>query len=592
MTLLLIVAFVSGLVTILAPCIWPLLPIILSSSALGGRGRAFGISLGIVSSFAIFTLVIAYLVSSFHFDPSVLRIFAVLVIGFLGLTLAVPALSRRLEAQVSKLSGKLGSFTTRGKSGFWGGLTVGVALGIVWTPCAGPILAAIATLAATRAVNFQIVIVTLVYSLGVGIPLFLFASAGSWVFKRSSFVNKYTGRIQQVFGVVMILTALAIYTNYDKVLQAKLLDAFPAYSTFLIRLESGQTVKQQLDVIKGKESEGERRINLQNFGPAPEFIGINRWLNAEPLSLEELKGKVVLIDFWTYTCINCIRTLPYVTHWWEKYNNSSLCPGTLRSFANESLPAGLADKCLVVIGVHTPEFEFEKKTENVADALSLYKITYPVAQDNDYQTWDAYDNRYWPAKYLIDAQGNIRYVHFGEGKYEETEMVIKKLIEEAGGRTDDNLVRFPDQTPQGRQTPETYLGANRMERFGSLEEVRGGVQNFTAEGKINDDYFAFEGEWAVQDEFASSRGGSQILFNFNAQKVFLVMEVGKVGGKVKVYLDGKLVDDLSGGADVKDGEILIDENRVYELLDLDRKSKHLLRLEFTGETKVYAFTFG
>jgi len=247
METLLVIAFLSGLITILAPCIWPLLPIIFSYSGTGGKGKALGITLGIMVSFAFFTLAISYLVSRLNFDPSLLRLFAVVVIGFLGLTLVVPALSRMLEALVSRLSGNLGKVTINPeKSDFKGGFTIGVALGVVWTPCAGPILATIATLAATQAVNLQIVLVTIVYVIGVGIPLFAFALFGSHLFNKSKFLNKYTGRIQQIFGLVMILTAIAIFTNYDKILQSQLLNAFPQYAEFLFNLEGSGDVKDQL----------------------------------------------------------------------------------------------------------------------------------------------------------------------------------------------------------------------------------------------------------------------------------------------------------------------------------------------------------
>ncbi len=568
MPILLLVAFISGFVTILAPCIWPLLPIVLSASATGGRRRAFGISLGVVSSFGAFTLLTSYLVSLLKFDPNILRIFAVVVIGFLGATLVIPALSKRMEAAVSRLSGRFGS-RLQGKEGFWGGLTIGVALGIVWTPCAGPILATIATLAATKAVNFQIVLVTAVYCLGVGIPLFLFASAGSRVFAKSRFVSQYIGRIQQIFGIVMILTAIAIFTSYDKVLELKLLNSFPSYSQLLNKLEG--TVGGQLDAIRGKTSSRESQsVDLRDYGPAPEVAGGGNWLNSKPLKLADLRGHVVLVDFWTYTCINCIRTLPYVESWYEKYR----------------------DRGFVVIGVHTPEFEFEKKTENVAAALPRYKISYPVVQDNDYKIWDAFGNQYWPADYLIDANGNIRDVHFGEGNYDQTETAIADLIAEAGGKVDRNLVSIADQTPKGSLTPETYLGKTRMDRFSSNEKVNGGSENFTLPDRLNEDNFAYQGTWDVEGEFAKAQAGSDLFFNFNASKVYLVMHPSSAGEKVKVYLDGKPIDAQAGGSDVLGGEVNIDSDRLYSLINLKNKGRHLLRLEFGGGTSVYAFTFG
>lgn len=543
MIILLVFAFLSGLVTILAPCIWPLLPIILSSSTTGTHHKSLGVTLGIMTSFAFFTLTISYLVMLFHFDPNILRLFAVMVIGLLGITMIVPVFTEKLEGFVSRLSGMFGGIGAN-RSGFTGGYITGFSLGLIWSPCAGPILATIATLGATQTVSFQLVLVTLFYVLGVGIPLFIFSYGGNILFTKSRFVSQYTGRIQQVFGVVMILTAIAIYTNYDKVIQVKLLDAFPSYSTFLNQLESNEKVREQLDILKGKKSSTPKLEDMMPLSPlsvlgrAPEFVGITNWLNSDPLTMQQLKGKVVLVDFWTYTCINCIRTLPYVTSWYEKYK----------------------DQEFVVVGVHTPEFEFEKKTENVEVAIKQYNIRYPVAQDNNYATWNAYNNQYWPAKYLVDADGNIRYAHFGEGKYQETEMAIKKLLEEKGATLDKSFVPITDQTPKDRFTPETYLGKKR------------------GNGLVT-----FGGSWDIQDEQAVASKGSTLELSFYANKVFLVVTpVGK-NDRAKIFLDDKLV-----------GELVFDVAKLYELVDLKgNKGDHILRIEFqTPGTAVYAFTFG
>lgn len=576
MIILLFFAFLSGLVTIFAPCIWPLLPIILSSSAAGGKRRSLGITLGIMVSFGIFTLAVSYLVNLFHFDPDILRLIAVIVIGFLGLTLVVPAFSSFLESFVSRLSGKFGGQTAQ-SHGFWGGFITGVSLGLVWSPCAGPILATIATLAATRSVSFEIFFVTIAYVIGVGIPLFIFSEAGSYLFTRTRFLSKYTGRIQQVFGVLMILTAIAIYTNYDKVIQVKLLDAFPSYSTFLYKLESAESVKEQLNKLKDMKEKTEKEMpkaggSLPVLAKAPDFTGISRWLNsASPLTMEKLKGKVVLVDFWTYTCINCIRTLPFVTSWYEKYK----------------------EKGFIVVGVHTPEFEFEKKTENVENAMRQYKIYYPVAQDNDYATWNAYSNHYWPAKYLIDANGNIRYVHFGEGEYDKTEEAIQELLKEAGSTVSSEMVTMPDQTPKTQLSPETYLGSKRMEYLYPNGSTINGKQVFELRNPLRNS-FSFGGEWTIGDEYSMSGKNAVLVYQFSANKVFLVMRPGSTPGKIKVFLDGKVVDVKNQGTDVENGVVTIDTDRLYELINLDGISgEHTLRLEFETEgTSVYAFTFG
>jgi cytochrome c biogenesis protein CcdA/thiol-disulfide isomerase/thioredoxin len=419
MTILIVFAFLSGVVTIFAPCIWPILPIVLSAGATGGERKPLGIVTGLAVSFMLATLALTFIVQAIPFDPEALRLFAVGVIALLGLTLIIPVLGAHLEGIVSRFASFGGRFTKNSGTGFWGGFLTGFALGLVWSPCAGPILATIATLAATQAVSFQVVLITLAFALGVSLPLFALAILGKRVLTKTRILAPYTKRIQQAFGLIMILAALAIYTGYDKTLQTRLLDTFPGYESFLNGLEKNETVKRKLDELKKVDNENlliemekpESVVpsTLPVYGEAPEFSGIVKWLNTDAaLSMQDLRGQVVLIDFWTYSCINCIRTLPYVTSWYEKYQ----------------------DQGLVVVGVHTPEFAYEKKTENVIDAMRQYHINYPVAQDNDYATWQAYNNRYWPALYLIDAEGNIRYTHFGEGRYEETERAIQALLGE------------------------------------------------------------------------------------------------------------------------------------------------------------------
>ncbi|MGB4942743.1 MAG: cytochrome c biogenesis protein DipZ [Candidatus Moraniibacteriota bacterium] len=420
MTLLLLFAFLSGVVTIFAPCIWPILPIVLSGSAAGGERRPLGLVAGLSTSFMLATLALAYLIQVIPFDPEILRTLSVVVIAFLGLTLVVPALGARFEGVVSRFASFGGRFTQGTGAGFGGGFVTGFALGLVWSPCAGPILATIAALAATQAVSFQVVIVTFAFVLGVALPLFILALLGQRVLAKTRTFSRYTRAIQGAFGLVMILAALALSTGFDKTLQTRLLDAFPGYERFLNGLEQNPAVKEKLDELKGEQSSespidrptarAEEKSVLKNYGPAPEIVGIEHWLNTETTqSLAELRGKVVLIDFWTYSCVNCIRTLPYVTRWYEQYR----------------------DRGFVVIGVHTPEFSYEKKTANVAEAVERYDIRYPVAQDNQYATWQAYSNSYWPAHYLVDAEGNIREYHFGEGNYAETEAAIQTLLEEA-----------------------------------------------------------------------------------------------------------------------------------------------------------------
>ncbi len=419
MTILIAFAFLSGAVTIFAPCIWPILPIVLSAGAIGGEKKPFGIVSGLAVSFMLATLALALVVQVISFNPEVLRLFAVGVIALLGLTLIIPVLGAQLEGVVSRLTSFGGRFTQNAGSGYWSGFLTGFALGLVWSPCAGPILATIATLAATQTVSFQVVLVALSFVLGVSLPLFVLAVLGKTVLTKTRALAPYTKRIQQIFGLIMILASGAIYTGYDKVLQTKWLDTFPSYGNFLDGLEKNDTVKKKLDELKNtdvknptfkrEESKVPTEKNFPQHGKAPELVGIEKWLNTDTtLTMQHLRGKVVLIHFWTFGCINCIRTVPFVSGWYEKYQ----------------------DQGFIVIGVHTPEFSSERQTENVIKALKKYQIHYPVAQDNNYATWRAYNNRYWPAQYLIDKEGNIRFTHFGEGEYQEIEEAIQSLLDE------------------------------------------------------------------------------------------------------------------------------------------------------------------
>jgi thiol-disulfide isomerase/thioredoxin len=309
--------------------------------------------------------------------------------------------------------------------------------------------------------------------------------------------------------------------------------------------------------------------------PAPDFVGVTKWLNTDgPISIRSLKGKVVLVDFWTYTCINCIRTLPHVISWYENYK----------------------DKGFIVIGVHTPEFQFEHNTGNVLDAIKTYGIRYPVAQDNDYSTWNNYNNEYWPAEYLIDANGNIRRTHFGEGEYDQMEMAIRELLKENGQSLTESLDNMPDQTPEGEQSPETYLGAARMEYFFPSGSLSAGEREFILSNNLRLDSFSLGGQWNVRREDAVAEKGAELKYHFYANKVFLVLRPGSAGttAKVRVLLDGKVADSSNAGADVSGGEITVNSDRLYNLIDLKgKKGGHVLQLQFeTPGIEAFAFTFG
>jgi thiol-disulfide isomerase/thioredoxin len=422
-------------------------------------------------------------------------------------------------------------------------------------------------------------VVTLFYVAGVSIPLFGFAVGGQKLLAKSRRLSKHTGRIQIVSGVIMIITAVGIFTNYDKSIEAKLLNAIPSYSNALTKIESGSGVTKALAKLKGTKVVPSG-ANVDSSGlfnanqTAPEIRGISKWLNtASPETLASLKGKVVLVDFWTYSCINCLRTLPHVEAWYNKYH----------SYGFE------------VIGVSTPEFAFEKDAGNVSSAIKRYRIPYPVALDNDYKTWNAYDNQYWPAEYLIDATGKIRRTEFGEGNYPESEQAIRTLLTAAGHTITVAPSDLPDTTPTTQLTPETYFGSNRSQ-FG-YPTPNYPTGNFTVpEPKsVPLDQFALGGKWNVQPDYVQATTGSTITEHFDASKVYLILKPGKtMPSKVSVTFNGKPLIGSLAGSDVVNGVITVDSDRLYNVFNSGSSmTDGLLKFTFQNDgIQAFTFTFG
>lgn len=554
-------AFLAGLVTILSPCILPILPIVLSGSLLTGKRRPLGVIVGFVTSFTFFAVFSFSLARTVGLSTDVLRNIAALLLVIFGLTVFVPRLQLMLEQVTSRFS-SLGQGKKR--TGFAGGFVMGVTLGLIWTPCVGPILASVITLAATSNITLELVLITFSYSLGTALPLFFIAYGGKRALHTLPVLKQNAQRIQKIFGVLILITALLIFFNLDRRFQTYILDVFPQYGQGLTSFEKNSKVDEALESLKKGES-----IMIPNSqdsaNPAPNknFEGATKWLQSKPLTLDDLKGKVVLVDFWTYTCINCIRTFPHVTSWYEKYK----------------------DDGFVVIGVHTPEFEFEKSEQNVLNAMKEYNISYPVVQDNEYKIWTSYSNRYWPAHYLIDKEGNIRHTHFGEGEYDKTEMMIQLLLNEAGSPVKDDLSDMQNTAPTSRVTPETYLGFARIERFASPEKIQRNIRTaYTIPSSLETDFFAFGGLWSIASEYAVSSKGSRIELAFNAQRVFLVMRPhdSSKPGTATVSHDGKKV-----------AKLAVHTDKLYTLLELGAKTYGRVTIEFDDEPiQVFAFTFG
>lgn len=575
MFLLIAFSFLAGVITVLSPCILPILPIILTSSIGGqhtGKARPVGVVTGFILSFTFFTLFLSTIVRVSGVPADTLRLFSVLVIAAFGISLLIPAFQVIVERMFSKLSGLMPN--NQNRKGFGGGLLIGLSIGLLWTPCVGPILASVISLALTGTVTFDAFLITLSYSLGTAIPMFLIMLGGQNALRKVPWLLSRLGLIQKLFGIIMILTAAGIFFNIDRTFQTYILNTFPQYGTGLTQLEDNELIRNALDKKQGKKTDknsiGKPMFTLlEDKGvKAPELIPGGVWFNTKPLTMSELKGKVVIVDFWTYSCINCQRTLPYLREWNKKYK----------------------DKGLVIIGVHAPEFEFEKNEKNVANAIKDFELTYPIVQDNNFATWNAYSNRYWPAKYFIDKEGFIRYSHFGEGAYDESEKVIQELLKEAGATDVSSEIRNPTYEVDA-QTHELYLGYSRIESLTSPEEIKKDtLGNYTVPPILHDDTFAYEGAWNIMNEYANPQKGAKLHLNFNAKEVYLVMRSKGAPAKVNVFVDNKK---QFFGKDNKNGSVIVDQDTLYRIITLPQSGPHLLRLEFEdANTELYAFTFG
>jgi thiol-disulfide isomerase/thioredoxin len=481
---------------------------------------------------------------------------------------------------MEKLFSRISAFTPKSdpNAGFFGGIFIGVSLGLLWTPCVGPILASVITLAATSSISIAAILITLSYTIGTAIPMLLIILGGRELLHRVPWLLRNAGNIQKAFGVLMIIFAVGLYFNIDRSFEVYILEKFPNYGAGLTQIENTSAVKEQLGKLNPNSVNPEVKTPSPTVFPtqypsAPDFIAGGKWFNTDPLTLEKLRGKVVLVDFWTYTCINCIRTLPYLKDWNAKY----------------------ADKGLVIVGVHSPEFEFEKNPDNLQKAIKDFGILYPVMQDNDYATWNAYNNQYWPAEYLIDKDGKIRDTHFGEGDYDQSESNIQKLLAETGAQLSNMPIKNPVYQINAL-SPETYLGYGRLGNLVSPEDIkRDQPAMYSIPNTIPSDSFAYGGEWNVTSERALPTANSTLEFRFNASNVYLVIrpKSGFSSGKINVSLDGKPIGADDSGVDVTNAQITAQEDRLYNLVKLKNPGEHLLKLEFLDSNlELYAFTFG
>jgi cytochrome c biogenesis protein CcdA/thiol-disulfide isomerase/thioredoxin len=609
MLLLIIFGFVAGAATAVSPCVVPVLPIALTAGATGGRRKPLGVVTGLIVSFTFALFALVYVISALGLPNDLLRNIAIVVLFGFGIVLLIPPLAARVEAFGSRFAGRVG--VKSGGDGFWAGVGLGLSLGVLYAPCAGPILAAVLTASASQPFNAGRLAVVFAYALGSGIVLYLLMLGGR---KLTAPLARRSGTFQMVIGAIMVLVAFAMWQGYDTTFQSKVTAKLPSFLTNPAEgLQKSHSAEEALAEIRGANSHGigvraqeiesesagsggekriptgtgnsklapaeskltakeEETVPLNDIGVAPEFTDTEDWFNTpgdKPLTMKGLRGKVVLIDFWTYSCINCIRTLPYLNAWNKRY----------------------AKDGLVIVGVHTPEFPFEREAANVEEAIKTEGIEYPVVQDNEEGTWNAYGNLYWPAEYFVDADGHVRYAHFGEGEYGEKEEVIRELLTEAGhppgkgGADAHGMAAEPTIT-----TPESYLGSERAEDFNN-GLITPGRQTFTLQTPGPNE-LSYGGEWMIEEQPVTALKGAKLDLNFGARRVYLVLGSPGKPRKVKVLLDGKPIAPADDGADVHNGYVTVTDERLYNLVELPKVEHHVLELVPEEGVQGYAFTFG
>lgn len=537
-------AFLEGVALIVSPCILPVLPLVLAASVEGGRRRPFGIILGFVAAFTAFALLSRELVRLLGIDLELIKYGSLILLALFGLVLLSNTLSAKFGALTQRFADAGNRLSANAGEGFSSGVLIGALIGLVWTPCAGPILAAALVQIIRQESDLHAAVLLAVFAFGAGLPMLAIALAGRGLMAKLGVFARHAEGVRKAFGALILAAVVFIAAGGDVWTSAP---------------REGPAALQGKGLLGG----------LADPYPAPEFAGITAWLNSGPLTMAELKGKVVLLDFWTYSCINCIRTLSYVTRWDRDYR----------------------DQGLVIVGVHSPEFEFEKSRANVENAIARLGIEYPVALDNRFDTWTAYDNLYWPAHYLIDREGRVVYTHFGEGDYGKTENNIRYLLG-VGGQAET----APEERATSRgQSPETYLGYARAANFTSPEGMaRDAVRDYSVPGAVPVNHWALSGPWRIGREHATAEAaGASLQYRFNAGRVFLVL--GSAGGQpleARLTLNGEALGDAAG-KDAPNGVVTVSGHTLYELIDQGEVKGGLLEITASAPgLEAYAFTFG
>jgi cytochrome c biogenesis protein CcdA/thiol-disulfide isomerase/thioredoxin len=538
---LLLIGFLAGVVTAISPCVLPVLPVLLAGGASGRK--PLRIVAGLVVSFSIFTLFASWLLRQLGLPQDLLRNLAIALLFVMAVVLLLPQAALLLERS-------LAFFSRLRPANAGGGFFLGVTLGLVFVPCAGPFLAAITTAAARENFGGRTIAATFAYAAGAAIPMLAIARGGREMAGR---IRTHAERLRLASGAIVALVAVGLVFHLDE----RLAQLTPGYTTFLQnKIEQSSAAERELAKVRGGGQALTVKTTpaggLPNYGVAPALHADGVWINSKPLTLRQLRGKVVLIDFWTYSCINCLRTLPHLKAWDATYRS----------------------KGLVIIGVHTPEFAFEHVSSNVRSAVQRLGIHYPVVQDNGFKTWDNYANQFWPAEYLIDRSGHVRHTHFGEGEYPQTESLIRRLLAVKGKRAR----QLPDTAPTEAMTPETYLGYARIGNYLGSQIVPEKPARYTFASNLSANAFSYDGTWRVGSEAITAISDAQLRLNFHAKNVYLVLG-GR--GTVQVLIDGQHTKTLR-----------VHAQRHYTVRASNTLAHAVLELRFTPGVQAYSFTFG
>ena len=534
------IAFLAGIVTAISPCAYPVLPIVFAGGASGSRRRPFAIIAGLVTTFVVSLLALTWILDQLGLPKDLLRNISIALLFVVAATLIVPRFGRWFERPLTRLS-------RRPAVDLGGGFLLGGSLGLVFAPCAGVVLTGVVGETASSS-GLKRVVVAIAYALGTGLALLAIAFLARHRVEHLRTSRAQVARLRVALGVVIGLATLGIALNLD----AKLQTWLPDYTDPLQHAigEKSCYTRKQL----GQRCVAAPGPGLQDFGRAPNFTGITAWINSKPLTTKQLRGKVVLVDFWTYSCINCLRTLPHLEAWYRAYHKAGL----------------------VIVGVHTPEFAFEHVVSNVRRAAKKLGVRYPVAVDNRARTWSAYQNSAWPTEYLVDRRGSVREIKEGEGAYDDTEQKIRTLLGMPAGA---QLASVKDMTPQHLTTPESYLGWERLERYSGSPVLPGRFELYHYSPSLPLNQLSYDGLWRVERQRIVAGHGARLRLHFFAQNVYLVLGGH---GTLQVDVDGGHVKTIHVGG----------LSRLYTLLRYSREREGLLELRFGPGISAYAFTFG